>query len=214
MSARSLYRLAGLALLVGGVLSAITGLVSGFTDPVSPLNFWLSALGLVGAILILCSIGTFYGTFAHRAGALGVVGYILLFSAGVLGAVGGNVLGMVMFPTLMQVAPGLANAEPPATIMNFFLFATALVLLGGVLFGLAMLVARAPERGAAILIIIGAVLGFGGQMANNVAHLGDIGIALLMLATAWMGLSLMTRHAAEPVPMMEREAPPGAHVGA
>lgn len=211
MSARSLVRLAGLGLLVGGLLSVVTGLVSGFiTDPASPLNFWISALGIVGAVLILATIGAFYGTFARRAGALGVVGYILLFSAGIVGAVGGNLMGMILFPTLAQIAPNALQGEPPAGVMSYFLFSSVLVLLGGVLFGLALLVARAPERGAAILMIAGAVLGFAGNLMENPAHLGDIGIALLTLSLAWMGWSLMTRHAAEPAVMPEREAAPGA----
>lgn len=215
MSARTPYRLAGFAMLVGGVLAAIAIAVGSFiTDFANPLNPWVSAVEILGVILLLAGLPAFYGTFARTAGALGVVGFIFLFASGALLGIGGSVLALLVFPWLAQVAPNLVNSAPPPFIMNYFLFGGVVNLIGGLAFGAAILVTRAPERYAAILLLIGTVVSFAGQLLDNIPHLGDLGTALAVLSVAWMGYSLMTRHAVETTTVTERETATGAHARA
>jgi len=215
MSARSPYRSAGIALVIGGVISTITSITSSLAgDPSTPLGYWSSVFDLIGGILVLASIGTYYGTFARKGGVLGGVGYLLLFSAGALLAIGGNVMSLVVFPWIAQAAPNLANSAPPQSVLNFFLFGQVLLLIGGLAFGAAILLARAPERGAAILLIVAVLVSFIGQILNDVASLGDIGSAVVTLALAWMGYSLMTRRAVEMTRATDRQTVVGAQAHA
>lgn len=210
MLARTFYRLAGLALLIGGVLSAIGSLVGSFTtDMTSSANMWSSLASIVGVILLLLGLPVLYGTFAKAAGALGLVGFVLLFTAGALLGIGGSVLGLLVIPWLAKVAPNLVNAPPTDAVQNYFLFGGVVELIGGLAFGAAILVARAPERMAAILLIIATFVSFSGQM-SNVPHLGDLGTVLLTLALAWMGVSLMTQHAVEFAPRGDPQTAEGA----
>lgn len=198
MSTRTLFQLAGWSLLVGGVLATIGTLVGSFNqDPANPLSSVSSLITLVGIILLLLGVPALYARLSHAIGWLGLVGFVLFYISGLLAGIGGPLMGLIVFPVLAQVAPSFVNGPPPASIMNFFLVANIFNVVGGVLFGGAIVMARVIERNAAILLLIGAIVSFVGNFVD-VAHLGDLGTALFLVALAWMGVTLMTHREVEP----------------
>lgn len=198
VSARTLFQLAGWSLLIGGILAAIGTLVGSFNqDPANPLSSVSSLVSLVGIVLILLGVPALYARLAHAIGWLGLIGFAVLYISGLLAGIGGTLMGLIVFPVLAQVSPAFTNGPPPESIVNFFLIAGIFNLVGGVLFGAAIVLARAVERNAAILLIIGTVVGFVGGYVD-VPHLGDLGTALLLVALAWMGVTLMMHREVEP----------------
>ncbi len=198
MSSRDLVRWGGLALLVGSVLAAIGIAVGSFLAPADPFGVPISYVIFVGVILILLSIPAVYAVLARAIGVLGLVGYALFFASGVMGGAGGTMLGIVG-PAIMGAAPGAFNAPPPE-IETFFIISSILGLVGGIIFGATIVRAGVPERYAGMLLILGALVEFVGNIFNVVPHLGDLGTVLQVLALAWMGWTLMTRHVAEMEP--------------
>lgn len=199
MSWHGIVRWGGLALLVGGLLEAIGIAVGSFQGPTDPLMGPTAIVQLVGIVLTLVSIPVLYLHLARAIRGWGLAGYVLLFSAGVLLGVGGAVLGL-LGPALMTT-PGALNGPPPPVINNYFMIGGIIELIGGVVFGAAIVLARIPERYAGALLILGTIISFLGNIFP-VPHLGDLGTVLLVLALAWMGGILATRHAAEVEPSM------------
>ncbi len=215
MSSREFGRLAGLALVVGGVLSAIGFVVQSFAGPTSSLWVPTTVLALSGLVLILLAIPVVYAVLASAIGGLGLVGYVLLFVSGLLAGIGATVLSLIM-PYLARTIPQLtATTAPPQVIGTYLLVAGIIRLIAGLVFGAAILGARTPERMAGLLLILGAIISFGGGIFNSVPHLGDLGRVLFVLALAWMGWTLMTHHAAEMGPSRAPvEGSPRAHARA
>ncbi len=200
MSSRDLVRWSGLALLVGGVLTAIGEAVVSFMAPTDPLEVPIAYIVFLGLILTLLSIPALYTVLGRAIGGLGLIGYVLFFASGVMGGAGGATLGIVG-PAITGAASSPVSA-PPAEIQTFFIIASILGLVGGVLFGATIVRAGVPERYAAMLLILGTLVEFAGNIFSVVPHLGDLGTVLLVLALAWMGWTLMTRHVAEMAPGM------------
>ncbi len=199
MSSRELVRWGGLALIVGGVLTAIGLAVGSFMAPADPQGVWISAIVFLGVILLLLGLPVLYTVLARAIGVLGLIGYVLFFASGVLAGAGGTMLGIIG-PALMRVAPSAVNGPPPPEIQNFFMIAGILSLVGGILFGATIVRAGVPERVAGMLLILGSIVGFVGGIFDFVPHLGDLGTVLTVLAIAWMGYTVMTRHVAEMEP--------------
>ncbi len=198
MSARTLFQLAGWSLLVGGVLSAIGAIVGSFNSDPASAGYYASGLAtLVGIILVLLGVPGLYARLSHAIGWVGLVGFALFYVSGLLLGIGGGVIGLIAFPSLAQVSPSFLNSPPPPSMMNFFLIGNIINLIGGILFGGAIVVARALERNAAILLLLGTVLGFAGNFVD-VPHLGDLGTALLLASLAWMGVTLIAHREVEP----------------
>ncbi len=201
MSSRYYARWGGLAMVVGAVFAAVGGAIQSFQDPTSSLWVPSNVLQLIGAGLILVAIPALYAVLARAIGGLGLAGYVLLFAAGLFGAIGGSAIAIVI-PYMAQNTPSLMTSEPPPILMTYFIIAGTLQLLGGVLFGVAIVRAGVPERYAGMLLILGAIISFVGGLLNAVPHLGDLGSVLFVLALGWMGWTLMTRHVAETEPSM------------
>ncbi len=201
MSWRGLVRWGGLALLVGGLLLAISIGVGSFQNPTDPLTVPLAVLDLVGIALVLVAIPVLYARLGRAIGIWGLVGYVLFFSAGLLLGTGGGVL-QLLSPTLIKISPSLMSGPPPAEIGAYFMIAGILQLIGGLLLGVTIVRARAAERYAAMLLILGSIVSFVGSIFESVPHLSDLGGVLTTLAVAWFGATLLTRRAEEVEPSM------------
>ena len=121
----------------------------------------------VMAVLALAGISGMYLRQHRMAGALGLVGYLLL-TVGFLSLLCVEVIAATVLPELVDTQPGFvddvvaaANGLVPAGdiggIQVLLNLAGAGYILGGVLFGLAMARARVLNRWAAGLLAVGAL---------------------------------------------------------
>lgn len=117
---------------------------------------------LVMAALALMGITGIYLRQHREAGLLGLVGY-LLFAAGYLAMFSGQVIAAVVLPNLVDTEPGfvndvvlaaaggIANGDIGGLQILFNLMGVG-IILGGVVFGIALFRARVLARGAAALL--------------------------------------------------------------
>ena len=191
MSTNTLYRLCGFALLLGGLLAAITTLIRGFVD--SPLHpFWVpsSVFYLIGNILVLLGAPALFTVQAEKAGKLGLIGLILFLLEGFLLGIAGACIDIFVLPWIMQNAHALQSAGYP-NIMILSMLGGILGTIGVILLGAASLRARFFPRIAIILLIVGTVVNFVAQViGGSIPFVGDIALALLFVAFAWLGYLL------------------------
>jgi hypothetical protein len=167
MSSSNLISLSGLAAVAAGVLLTIGDLLI-FATETENLSEWARTtpyvfawlLYLLGGVLLLTGLVGLYVRQSEAAGILGFVGFLVAFSGTVLalGAVWGQ---LFVAPFLAVQAPGALDTEPTGTLaVGFTLTLLIIFPLGWLLFGVATLRAQVYPRAAAILLIIGAVVGF------------------------------------------------------
>lgn len=185
MSSSSLIRLAGLAALSSGVLSAIGDLLGLVVDLENPLSATTPSysivffLYLLSTALLLLGLVGLYTSQSQAAGILGLVGFLVAFLGTVL-LVGALWFELFITPALAAEAPELVEAElglPGFILMLLF------GAVGWVLFGVATLRAGVYPRWAAVLLIVGGLLAF--------FPLPLAGI-IFSIAVAWLGFILFT----------------------
>jgi hypothetical protein len=167
MSSVTLYRASGLALLLGTVLVVIGLPLSFAFMPDSPLALAMIGVWTGGIVLVQLGLPGIAVRQASRAGWLGVVGFLLLFSGGFLLASFFAVLDLTIFPWLDFRAPLLSaqffTANPAVHV--YLVVVSVLFGLGGVLLGIATMRAGVFPRWAGLLLIVGLV-GLGGAFVN------------------------------------------------
>lgn len=204
MSSSTVYRLSGIALLIGGVLAAIGTIGQAFNDtPLSPLWIPVSLAVSIGLLLVLLGLPAVYVRQMRRAGMLGLIGFILFFLACVQFGGSSGLTDFVLLPWVTQLAPGGLNS-PPLTFILFFLVAKLLTTIGSIVFGIATLRAGVLPKGSAILLLVGSVLFIVGGRIHVIPHLDFFGEILFFLSFVWFGFALL----ALPRKEMEREPSP------
>jgi hypothetical protein len=166
MTTVQLYRLSGLALLVGAVLAAIQSVISGILFPdtnnaaaaTNPLNILLGVVGLVGTILVLLGLPGMYTRSAREGGSLWLIGVVLIAITGMLFGVFFALMGVLVFPFLAVQAPNLFSEGPPPAFFVFFIVGTLANTLGALLMGIPMLTKALYPRWCGWLMIAEAVL--------------------------------------------------------
>jgi hypothetical protein len=122
---------------------------------------------LVMAVLALAGITGMYLRQHRRVGVLGLVGY-LLFGAGYLAMLSVEVIAVTVLPSLTDSNPGFVNDVVAAGmggtpngdiggLQTLFNANGVGYLLGGLLFGIAMVRARVLARWAAALLAVGTI---------------------------------------------------------
>src|SRR5579859_1271047 len=162
MSSRTLYRLGGIALLIGGLLAALGTLVQAANDqPVS--HVWVPAalFILVGGILAFFGLPAVYVRQAARIGIWGLIGFILLVIASVVLGTGDSIVDAFIVPFLARNAPALIASPIPAYRL-FLLTGNLIYTVGAILFSIVTLRAGIFPRAAAVLLLVSAVIGFVG----------------------------------------------------
>lgn len=205
ISSATLYRLSGLALLVGALLEIVTAIAIALLFPsntpqqaASAPQQYLAASWLIVALLSLASsllqVGGLPGVCVRQraeAGRLGLVGFILTQAGSIL-FVGINVIDLLVLPFLAMNDPRLLT--PPASYMTYLLAAALLVTVGVVLLGLATMRAAVFPRWAGLLLIVSIVInlvsftplpaGIGGLVEKGAEVLYALGLA-------WLGTVLL-----------------------
>lgn len=197
MSASSLVRLGGLAAVVGAVLLLTADIIDAYNIDAyatAELNreflttgthAFQSALRLIafGLLLPLGLVGL-YARQAEAAGPLGLLGFVVAFAGTVL--VSGFVwVDTFVAPELATSAPRLIEAgPPPGRSLSFLVFG-----IGWALFGIASLVGRVYPSTAAILLILGAIIGTVVSLTFLPVPLGWLPFEATV---AWLGVVLLT----------------------
>ena len=213
MSSATVYRLSGIALLIGGTLAAIGTIGQMFNDnPLSPFWIPVSLAVAIGLLLVILGLPAVYVRQMWRARTFGLIGFILFFLACVQFGGGGGLTDIVLLPWITQLAPGALN-NPPLTFFLYFLVSKLLILLGSLLFGIATLRAGILPKGSAILLLVGGVLFIVGGRIHAVPYLVYLGELLFFLSFVWFGFALLSSSRLE----VEREpslTPTGSEVRA
>jgi hypothetical protein len=135
---------------------------------------------------------------ARGTGTLGLVAFLAAFTGIMMGA--GSTWGEAFFGSwVAENAPELLEADPSGGLITGILLTYMFFTIGNLLFGLAALQSGVLPRGAAVLLMIGAVL---------FAVLGFLEInfagVVLGAAVAWLGYALWSSPG-EPVWVSEME---------
>ena len=201
MSSAKLYRASGLALLLGALLGIIgnvltTVLFSGNSTPTqisSALYVPVFVLFFIGTMLLVLGLPGIVSRQAARAGWLGLVGFILTFIGGFL-LTSATILNFLILPYLAQVAPKFIAGNGPPALFVYFLVASLLFGVGGVLLGIATMRARVLPQWAGLLIIVGAVLNFVAFPLTGIISsiVSIVAFVLFALGIGWIGYALLT----------------------
>ena len=204
MSSSNLIRLSGLAALGGGVLIVISDALNAALFPgeqgsgvmLTSTWFIVQILGLVAIALITLGLVGMYAHQAQKAGTLGLIAFVIAFSGMLMSLeILVNRIMLMVFglswgepflgPLVAEAAPGLLNAEPSGALAVGSILSIVLFALGWILFGVVSLRTGALPRGAAIILIAGALLAF-------ILSSLDLPLWSLVLgaAMAWMGYAL------------------------
>ena len=209
MSSSNLIRWSGLAALLGGVLWVIVPVVFliSFGDQPESVKAITStwtivfAFDLLASVLIFLGLVGLYARQVEETGVLGLIAFLIAFTGTAMMFSESWVLNFVV-PMLAEATPelvGLAVTALPGTLMVGLMLTFGLFGLGWLLFGLVSLQAGVLPRGAAILLMVGAVL-------VTVLFLTielPFGFVVFGAALAWMGYALWSgagEQATEPQP--------------
>jgi hypothetical protein len=200
MSSSRLTRWSGLAALVGGGLFVILAIVEPLVLGSQPYSeaaasgTWIVVQGayIVAAVLIGLGLVGLYLYQAQQAGTLGLIAFLVTFIGSIMAA--GSSWSETFFGSwLANLAPELLDADPTGALIAGILLSYVLFALGWFLFGLASLRAEVLPRGAAILLMIGALL----FAVVSVLDLPFAGV-LFGAALVWMGYGLWSGVVHEP----------------
>lgn len=201
MTATNLTRWSGMAAIVGAVflliVTAVEFVAYGDASMSSALanSLWVPAtvLSLVAIALTTLSLVGLYAHQSSKAGSFGLVAFLVAF-AGMLMTFGFTWLGAFLLPPLAAGYPSVFAAffdiNPPGILSAGFIITLLLLDLGWLLFGVASLRARVFPRGAAIVMIIGAVLDFIFGLLDVSIGINGIAGMVLVASVAWMGIAL------------------------
>ena len=188
MSNSRLIKLSGAAAVASGalfVIGELLYLVVGLSPSAQDLSGASYAVQS-GMFLLAYALlpGALVGFYAARSGGLGPMGswgFLAAFFGAVL-VVGFAWTGAFVLPVLALEAPQLLDKQP-ASVLVGEVFSFGLLTLGCVAFGLAAMRSHVLPRVAALLLMVGAVLGFFPLPFSTV---------LFGVAVAWMGLTLLS----------------------
>jgi hypothetical protein len=192
MSSSNLIRWSGLVALIGGVLFVILDVVDFISfgnqpfTAVATTGVWTIAQGayIVAAIFITLGLVGLYVCQAQQTGTLGLVAFVVTFIGGMM-ATGSTWSEAFFGPWLSEAAPELMEANPAGSVITGAILSYLLFALGWFLFGLASLRAKVLPRGAAVLLMIGAVV----FLVLGFLDLPFAGV-VFGAAVAWLGSAL------------------------
>jgi hypothetical protein len=192
MSSSNLIRWSGLIAFIGGVLFVIFDVVDFISFGNQPLSevattgTWIFVQGayIVAAVLIALGLVGLYMCQVQQVGTLGLVAFVITFIGDMM-ATGSTWSEAFFGPWLAEAAPELMEANPAGPVITGVILSYLLFALGWFLFGLTSLRAKMLPSGAAVLLMIGAVLFL-------VLSFLDLPFTSVVLgaAVAWLGFTL------------------------
>jgi len=158
------------------------GLAMGAQPADNVLHSVKYGLALIAMIALLFALTGLYLRQAEAAGRLGLVGYVLAFTGTVLVA-GDWWFESFVVPQIAAVAPQVMTGAIGASMAAGAAATFILFSMGWTIFGLATFRANVYPRPAAVLLIIGGVVGI---LALTTPYQVPLAIAI-----GWIGYSLM-----------------------
>jgi hypothetical protein len=219
MNIQSFYRMSGLAVVVGAGLSLVLRLINAFfygattsyaNEPTYVITDYLLACA---TMLVLFGLPGVYASRAQGFGILGLVGIALIFIAGMMLGVFGNLVGAMVDPWLATQAPNLANGFGPPPFFMFFNVEEVFLVIGSILLAIPLVRGQVTPRWVGVTLLISVVVGVAGfflfAIPTSLAAslLGEVAPLLLLVALAGLGFQAWSK----PTPST---APAGARVGA
>lgn len=192
MSTARLYRLAGLALLIGGVVSVIGYGVGTFQSDDSPTMvasapyLAMSLLNFIGAALIALGMPGMIARQADKAGILSVIGGVALMLVELIFGIGNEYVNLTIVPTLAAM-PGADITTPPPMMGVFFNTGIVLVFLGSLTLGIATLRARVFPRWIGVVLLLGILAEVASAFdLPYVSNLAPILLSVALLGVGWI----------------------------
>ncbi len=173
-----MYRLSGLSLIIGMLLSIVTSIASGvlFSDTsnpavaTDPLNIALGVCGVLGTALALFGLPALYARSASAGGVLWLLGVVTIALMGMLFGIFLGFLGVIVFPALATEAPNMFAEGPPPAFLVVFILGTVLNVLGAVSMAIPMFTKQLYPRWCAYLMLLAAVLALVSFFLNGLAR--------------------------------------------
>lgn len=193
MFASQIFRVSAVALLVGGVLGLVGGLIP--TDPsqgMSPLAVTSGVLSLVGALLTVLALPGAYARIARDAGWLGLLGFAGVMTAGVALGYFFGAMGLVVFPWLASLPlPASAMQGPPPGIFAYAMVFSVVALVGAVLFGVAIVRTALYSRWVGYIFMLAGIVNLLTNFVPNAPGIvQSLGGDLFYVAAIWVGYEL------------------------
>jgi hypothetical protein len=219
MNTQSFYRISGSAVVAGCVLSFVLRLVSAFfygdttTYANQPINVITDYALAAATILLLLGLPGVYASRAQGFGLLGLVGMVLVFIAGIMLGVFGNLETAMVDPWLATQAPSLADSFGPPPFFAFFNIEEVLLVLGSILLAIPLLRGQVSPRWPGVVLLLSVVIGPAGFFLFSIpttlasSLMGQVAPVLLLIALAGLGYHAWSK----PTP---GTAPAGTRVGA
>ena len=169
MSQTVLYRISAVVLLGGAVIVTAGNLVAPQGDAraaVASMMYYPAAFAvLLGGMLVMAGLPALYLRQRAECGVLGFASMVAVFAAAMPLLVGFPLVQVLIYPWIATMSiSNKALSEGPASFNIFFAVASAIVDVGGVLFGVATMRARIFSRrlGVGFIVLTAAsfVLGF------------------------------------------------------
>jgi hypothetical protein len=198
MSSTTSYRLSGIALIIGSVLSAIGLILSAFDSGndlqslISPLSMIFSLFTIFGSLLVLLGLPGMYIRQAGRAGILGLLGFLFVWYVTLFQGVMISFTNVTFIPLLAaHLVPPSVVTTPPSTWTPFFIVSLVGQVLGILLLGIATLRARVFPRWIGWLLIATLVLGVVSHVPFFPEALQSLSAIIASVAIAGFGYSLL-----------------------
>jgi hypothetical protein len=197
MSLSSLYRLSGVALVLGGLLFVGAGVLQSVPMSLdSPLAVTAGLLSLIATLIVVPGFMGLYARVARNVGVVGLIGAVLIVASGIMAGAFLGITSAIILPWLSQVAPKLAEGQGPPAIFLFFIVEGILQVVGAILFGIVTMRKTAlagRARLAGLLLIIGGVGNFvtsipGGPIFNI---LSTVTLIIFFVALIVYGIVLL-----------------------
>ena len=181
--------MSGLALLLGAALFIIGLALASVFKTDTPLG--LAMIGVASSGVALLTLGSpgIVARQSSRAGWLGLIGFLLLSLSWLLLIGIGAMLELTILPWLGAHAPqvGTELLSTNAALSVYIDVRFVLLVLGGVLLGIATMRAGVFSRWAGLLLIVGAVLS---PASFALVIFGTVANVLVSLGLGWMGYTL------------------------
>ncbi len=206
MSSHTSYRLSGVVLLIGGILTAVGYSLPPYlsdTDPRALTSPWIlisSLITLFGSLLVLLGLPGIYTRQAGRAGILGLLGFLSAWYIILLSGVLQSFISVTIVPELAaNPATRLLAATPPPAFGPFFLIAMLAQIVGIPVLAIATLRARVFPRWPAWLLLVTLVAGLANFLPFYPPFLQNLAPVIGNLAFAGFGYALLSPQRGEAV---------------
>jgi hypothetical protein len=213
MTSSQLFRISGLALVIGAVVFIVhlvaRSVITAGSDPASfAMNgLWvpINTLGVIGALLVLLGLPAMYARIAGSTGWLGLVGVVLIALAWLFFGMFLSLYSLLVAPWLAENAPALVTAAAPlpAGIIVAFIIGLVAEVVGSLLLAIPFIRGRVQPRwagymlpAAALLRVVGSLIAPSGPASNLAINLlSNLGPMVLLVVLGYFGSQMWEEHA-------------------